>query len=167
MCLSKLLARFKPLTLPHSEELMNPFANMDNTDIEIVIQKWLDDWKVPEIYHDYWHDVDIMLSVRFDYPAATFSETKEMYVRPEWANPGVLAHEAAHISYSVLDPGPKASFRTQYTECLSDRSEKLLQLLYSKNQYMKTSVVECHAEIYRFLGTKMPERLIQYYPVLL
>ena len=86
-----------------------------------------------------------------------------MFVRPEWANPGVIAHEMAHISYSFLTITDVAQFALTYLPLLADA---LVKLLESQNQYMKTSTVELHAEVYRYLGERMPQSLKTFYPKL-
>jgi len=39
-------------------------------------------------------------------------------------------------------------------------------LLYAKNPYGLTNDIEGHAEVYRYIGEKMPEQLKRYYPML-
>ncbi len=152
--------------IPHPEEARNPEATKQNTSLQAVIDTWLYQWAVPFEYYSFWRSVDYVLVNGLSVPAATYSESKRMEINPQWANPGVLAHENAHISYSFLTEQEKADFRTVFNEEVLVR-DSLVQLLYSQNQYMKTSVVECHAECYRFLGFSLPFGLKQFYPKLL
>lgn len=153
----------KKQILPHPEEPMNPSATLENTDIKWVVKQWLYDWGVPVVYYPFWQGIDIKLDPTLSNPAATFSETKRMYVNPKWANPGVIAHECGHISYSLLTEGAKFAFETSYT--LLD-TDPLLRVLHSQNSYMNTNIVETHAECYRFLGQQLPGNLKRYYPQL-
>lgn len=189
MCLDKLLAIFKPkpvppvvppepepppvvsLTLPHPEEPKNPFATMENTDIKAVIERWLQEWEVPTGSYPFWRDgVKIRLSL--DYPNAedTFAESKEVFVKPPWANPGVLAHAVGgHISFSLLTYEQKQFFSIKYQSlCLTDPLLKLMlsEKPYARQEFGKNLDVEGHAETYRYIGQFMPKSLEQFYPKL-
>jgi hypothetical protein len=58
----------------------------------------------------------------------------------------------------------KADFKKAYTPLIN--SDPLIVFLYSRNTYGLSSVVEGHAEVYRYIGDKMPEKLKPYYPKL-
>ena len=176
MCWDKLKALFKrqpvllAIPLPHPEESMNPQATLGNTDIKGVIREWYSAWNVPQINQPFWDSVSIsvvdnlycVFNNQFTkVPALTYADTKEMSIDPMWANPGVIAHEMAHISYSFLTIIDVAQFNIAYEEVKIDA---LIKLLESQNQYMKTNTVELHAEIYRYLGERMPESLKTFYP---
>jgi len=88
-----------------------------------------------------------------------------MWIRPEWANPGVIAHELAHESYSLLNAGQKAGFGVELNRL--ENTNNMVRLLYSRIPYAKANVIEAHAEIYRYMGEWMPETLKKYYPKLL
>ena len=152
---------FKKKTLPHPEETQDLNATLENIDIKKVVEKWLYDWGVPIVYYPFWQEIDIKLSLEYPYPAATFSETKQMFIRPEWANPGVIAHECSHISYSLLTEAEKTAFESSYTTLL--QTDALLRVLHSQNTYMDTNIVEAYAEIARYLGQDMPESLKRFY----
>lgn len=149
--------------IPHPEEPINPLATLENTDLDAVIQKWLTDWEVSN--PEFWDTVEFKLSYQYPYPVCTIAQTKEIFVRPEWANPGTFAHECAHISYSLLSPRKKSDFSLAFSEVI--KTDRLVKYLDSKNAYMNTNIIEGHAEVYRFLGQLMPESLKTYYPNLL
>uniref|UniRef100_A0A6M3KKL1 Uncharacterized protein n=1 Tax=viral metagenome TaxID=1070528 RepID=A0A6M3KKL1_9ZZZZ len=141
----------------------NYSATVENTDITAVINQWLKDWNV--ISYEYWGTVDIKLSTEYSYAACTFAETKQMFVRPEWCSPGVIAHEAAHISYSLLSSEEKHQFNLLYRPLIT--TDPYITLLYSQNNYGLVNDVEGHAEIYRYICEKLPYELKGFYPNLL
>lgn len=152
-----------PLTIPHPEEPPDYSRTVENTTVEGLLAAWFDGWKVPQQYQTWWrNEMSIAISVEYPSGAATISETRQMWIRPEWANPGVLAHELAHVSYSLLTEEAKADFSAVYTP-LKD-TDPLIKLLYSQNTYGLTNDIEGHAEVYRYLGEQMPEQLKHYYP---
>jgi hypothetical protein len=179
MCLSKLFKKKSndvtvtstsadlPLTLPHPEEPINPNATMDNVSIGKALTDWCDQYNVPLEYHPFWFDaIVITLSITISYPAGTWEQDgkRHMIVRPEWLNPGVIAHEQAHNSYALLTDSQKTEFSAKYNP-LKD-TDPLIKLLYSQNTYGLTNDIEGHAEIYRYLGDKMPLPLKPFYPKL-
>ena len=93
------------------------------------------------------------------------SETRTLLLKPEYANAGILAHEFSHLSYAQLDNNQKAAFTADFNNVLP--ADGLLQLLYSKKPHINTSIVEAHAEVFRYLGNKMPDNLKKYYPKLI
>jgi hypothetical protein len=173
MCFSKIKEFFirkeepkpNPTELPHPEERPDYTKSIDNVNVAALIDSWLTKYQVPVKHRDYWQNYHIIVSKTYDNPAATSSETDEMYLRPEWANEGVLAHEFAHESYSRLNNKKKTGFQTKYDKYLT--TDPYIVLLYSQNTYMKTNIVEAHAEVYRYIGEKMPRELYKYYPKLL
>ena len=96
--------------------------------------------------------MNIMISLQYPSPAATVSETRQMWVRPESANPGVIAHELAHVSYSLLTPAAKTEFSAVYNPLKN--TDPLIRLLTTHNTYGLTNDIEGHAEVYRYLGEK-------------
>jgi hypothetical protein len=86
-------------------------------------------------------------------------------LKPEFANPGILAHEFSHLSWAQLSEPQKAYFPQDYVEVML--KDDLLRFLYFQKPFMNASIVEAHAEIFRYLGLKMPENLKQYYPFLI
>jgi hypothetical protein len=154
-----------PLTIPHPEEPPDYSRTLANTSAEGLLTAWFDGWKVPPQYQDWWrNEMKITISLQYPSPAATSSETRQMWVRPEWANPGVIAHELAHVSYSLLTETMKTEFSAVYTPLKN--TDPLITLLYSQNTYGLTNDIEGHAEVYRYLGEQMPEQLKRYYPKL-
>jgi len=166
------------VTLPHPEEAKDATATVENTDIYEVMTEWLRDWAVPEEYWEYWRTaivielydtwpVDMLnLGLMADTPAATWDQNgvRHLASLAKWFNPGVIAHEQAHNAYALLPEAQKAEFEALYTP-LKDTDE-LIKYLYSINTYGLTSVIEGHAEVYRYLGGQMPENLKQFYPKL-
>jgi hypothetical protein len=166
------------LTLPHPEEPINPSATLANTNVDAVMTKWLQAWSVPTPYWDYWKKaIDLKvydiypanlaaIGLKQDTPAGTWEAGGKRYmvVKPQWLNPGVIAHEQAHNSYALLDPNQKTSFSGIYNSLKN--IDPLIRLLYSKNTYGLTNDIEGHAEIYRYIGQQMPEQLKPFYPML-
>jgi DNA-directed RNA polymerase subunit RPC12/RpoP len=166
------------LTLPHPEEPMNPSATLANTSVDAVMTRWLQDWAVPAPHWDYWkkaidlkvYDVYppdlIAKGLRQDTPAGTWEAGGKRYlaIKPQWLNPGVIAHEQAHNSYALLDSNRKTAFSTLYNSLKN--SDSLIVHLFSINKYGLTSDIEGHAEVYRYIGQRMPEQLKPFYPML-
>jgi len=155
-----------PLTIPHPEEAQNSQPVIDNISFYLVLERWFVEWGVPVEYQDFWRAWPIAIVPNLTYygnyyPALTWVDRTE--IDPTWANPGVLAHEMAHVSYSFLTITDIGQFDITYQEVKSDA---LVELLESQNQYMKTNTLELHAEVYRYLGQKMPDRLKPFYPKL-
>ena len=174
MCIAKIMAFFKPkpnnrpLVLPHPEEPPNPSQTVDNVDLDATLDLWEVNYNVLIEYRDYWKTkIAIELDAELPYPAATYEldGIRHLTIRPEWVNPGVIAHEQAHNSYALLTEEEKAEFSTIYTPLKT--TDPLIVFLYSKNSYGLTSDVEGHAEVYRYLGEEMPQVLKKYYPKLL
>jgi hypothetical protein len=166
------------LALPHPEEAMNPSATMANTNVDAVMTKWLRDWAVPAQHWDYWKKaIDLKvydvyppsltaMGIKQETPAGTWEAGGKRYlaIKPSWLNPGVIAHEQAHNSYALLTVPQKAAFAALYNSLKN--TDPLIKLLYSRNTYGLSNDIEGHAEVYRYIGLKMPEQLKQYYPKL-
>jgi len=152
------------LSIPHPEEEIIPLATIEATDINQVFNDWLEDWQVNPMAFPFWLTVNIEVSNKYLFPAGTMAETKQMWIRPEWANPGVIAHEMAHISYSLLSQEDKSKFPVAFLEALE--TDDLLQLVYSTKPYMRFDDIETHADCYRYLGQQMPKSLKRFYPYL-
>jgi hypothetical protein len=141
------------LTIPHPEEAPDYSKTVDNTDLDSALNEWEINYNVPESYRDYWKTkIEITLDATLPYPAATYElgGIRQLKVRPEWVNPGVIAHEQAHNSYALLTEEEKAEFSTVYTPIKT--TDRLVVYLYSKNSYGLTNDIEGHAEVYRYLG---------------
>ena len=171
MCLDRILSILKPkpsLVLPHPEESIDLTQTVDNVDVGKVLDKWIEIYQVPTKYRDYWKTkIDIRVDTGISYPAGTWEADgiRHLVIRPEWLNPGVIAHEQAHNSYALLTDSEKAIFSGIYTPLKT--ADPLIKLLYSKNQYGLSNDVEGHAEIYRYIGKQMPDSLKQFYPKLI
>jgi hypothetical protein len=158
MCFKKKIA----LSLPYPEEKPDYNKTIENTDIEDIRTKFYHDYEIKD--WDFWDTVEIIISNQYGVPACTYQKEKQIYVRPEWYNHGVLAHECAHISHYLLSDEGKKEFEIKFNEALL--TDKLVKYLDSVNSYMNTSFIEGHAEIFRYLGTQTPENLKIYYPKL-
>ena len=156
-----------PVTeLPHPEESQDFTRTLENTSFNHVLNDWFKLYNVPIQYHEFWRkNVRVSITDNLSTPAATWEQDglRHLAIKPEWLNPGVLAHELAHTSYSLLTDTEKENFSKVYS---SLNSHPLITLLHSKKAYAKKNLIEGHAEIYRYLGEKMPEQLKQYYPSL-
>lgn len=149
------------LTLPHPEE---PPTN--TPDGNGAFTAWLFSWDVPEKYFDYWNQIKIYLTENLVNPhgaAEMDSENNVLRIRPAYCTPGVIAHECAHESWSLLSDAAKKAFVVDCGTCLND---PLIQLLVSIKQACMYNADETHSELYRYLGASMPEILKQYYPKL-
>jgi len=147
---------FKPkLTLPHTE---NKPGVMLLTDLRC---KFYTDYQVSN--PEYWNNISVIITGAISTPGLTIGN--QILINPEWTTPGVLAHEAAHISYSLLSEYQKERFAITY-HAIKD-TDKYIKLLYSINDYGLTNDTEAHAEIYRYLQGKIPESLLSYYPELI
>ncbi len=163
MCLNKLLELFKP-SLPHPEEPKDDSQTVDNYDHN-VLGKWLLEWGVPAEFHTYWGAYTIIVSTKYESPSFIYTGSNELYVRPEWFNAGILAHEFAHESWSLLTDEQRFEFVAQY-DALKSSDKLLLQLKREQFDNADPSwldIEEIHADCYRYLGQGMPESLKGFY----
>lgn len=152
------------LTLPYPEQEPDYKRTINNTFALDVIVAWFKDYDVPIISQRYWiEDVDIEISLRYSYPAATGGG--HIWLRPEWANSGVLAHEVCHIVWSDLTLEDRETYEALFN--LARTTDELLKLAWDIKPYMRTNIVEAHADCYRYLGKHMPEVLKRFYPKLI
>ena len=155
-----------PLAIPYPEEKPDYTQTMENTNVNIAVSRWLLNYAVPVEYWDYWQNSGVIITLRtdFPYPAWAYEKNKQRYmdIKPEYVNAGVIAHEQAHTSYSLLTRKQKAEFSKEYN-AVKD-TDPLILLLYSTNPYGLTNDTEAHAELYRYLHLAMPKWLIKYYP---
>jgi hypothetical protein len=174
MCFKK---KIKPpeYTLLHPEEKPDYSITMDNYNLDKVIDKWLNDWHVPMDYWNFWSLSGVEIIVTLDTviyfdgkeykhaPAQseTSNDERVLKVRPEYLNAGVIAHEQAHNSYSLLNVTDQANFNIDLQPFLKTG---IVQYLFTQNAYGLTSPVESHAEIYRYID--VPQSLRKYYPKL-
>lgn len=172
---------FKPrLSLPHPREPQDLSATVLTVDKTAVLGRWLSGWHVLAKYHDYWlNKINLYVydawppeilttysNIQTTTPGFALSEGqgRAVYVLASWLGPGVIAHEQAHNSYALLTESDRAAFEAAYNTVKD--TDPLIRLLYSQNQYGLTSIVEGHAEVYRYLGERLPDSLKRYYPKL-
>ena len=175
MC--KILRKLFP-KLPYPEERANYDQTLENTDIDSIVIKWLENYKVPQVYWDYWRNDGVIFKLKYDTvlvwingkqehaPAQTtrLADGKTLLeARPEWFNPGIIAHEQAHNSYGFLTEQQKLDWVSAYKEA---KKEGLVKLVFSEHPYANANDIEAHAEVFRYLGLYMPEGLKKYYPKL-
>uniref|UniRef100_A0A6H1ZS30 Uncharacterized protein n=1 Tax=viral metagenome TaxID=1070528 RepID=A0A6H1ZS30_9ZZZZ len=167
------------LVIPHPEEPPDYTRTVDNVETHIVLAEWLTLYEVPAEFWECWKSaIDIQVyeiypaymlqwGVKQDWPSLAWESDgkRHIAIKPEYLNPGVLAHEQAHNSFALLTETQKSQFAYLYTP-LKD-TDPLIKLLYSINPYGLTSDVEAHAELYRFLGWDLPIELHEFYPKLL
>ena len=153
--------------LPHPEEKPDYSHNLSNTSFADVQNKWFEVYSVPMQYRQYWRDkIVATVTNNIAYPAGTWEQNgvRHLAVKPEWLNPGVIAHEQANNSYALLTAEQKKGFSETYSSLKN--TDPLIRLLYSKNPYGLTNDIEGHAEVYRYLAEQMPQQLKRYYPKL-
>ena len=183
MCLLKLFQKIGPakLVLPHPEEPVNPAQTSTNVSVNGVLLKWFFEWGAPPDYWEFWKSkiqinvydnwpsdiLDEWNTIKADTPAFTveINGVRELDVLAKWLNPGVIAHEQAHTSWSLLSDSEKNEYGA--ISGLLMGSDPMIVLLFDTNKYGLISVIERHAEIYRYIGDKMPDELKKYYPKLL
>jgi hypothetical protein len=153
------------LSIPHPEEAPDYSKTIESTDLDSALNEWEVNYSVPEMHREYWKTkISMQLNADLPYPSATYEKGGVRYltIRPAWVNTGVIAHEQAHNSYALLSEEQKTKFSAIYTPLKT--TDPLIVLLYSINSYGLTSDIEGYAEVYRYLGEKMPEELKEYYP---
>ena len=148
-------------SLPYPEEPADFSLNISQVQL---LERFFNMYLIPRGHWDFWRQITIKFDRNLAYPAGMISETKTLRLRPEYANPGILAHEFSHLSYYLLAEAQKRWFVEDYRAAM--KMDVLLQFLDSKNSYMNTSMIEAHAEIFRYLGNQMPVSLRAYYPKL-
>jgi hypothetical protein len=149
--------------LPYPEEQPDNTKNTTNTtikDAKQVFSEWLAVYSVPSDKTSWWQEVEIILDDTK--VAATDSKNKRMWISPAWLNHGVIAHEMAHISYWQLKAKKKRMFEQAY---LATNEPLVLQVKQERTSN-EASIIEAHAEIYRFLGKYMPASFHEFYPFL-
>ncbi len=163
-----------PLALTHPEEPANPEATVDNVDVSATFMKWLRDWMVPQEQRVLWSKVIIELNPNNPYGAACsyyWEIPPRVVFKPAYLNPGAMAHEFAHYEYfERLTLDQQETFSATYQQLML--TDPLLQLMRDQKPYVQMNFsknfdVEGHAEVYRYLGDKMPAELRIFYPDLL
>ncbi len=158
--------------LPYPEEKPDYSQTLESVSILRTIDKWLVDYKVPIEFRPHWLTrIQITVTNNISYPAQTWEENgvRHLDIRPEYLNSGVIAHEQAHNSYSLLSQEQRIGFFIAYQRLI--KTDRLTKLAFQLVPYMQTTLgqnldVEGHAEVYRYLGSRLPKELYQFYPKL-
>lgn len=151
-----------PTVLPHPEEP----EDKTQTDFcgSVLFTVWSQEYK------HYLHPRFMVLSKPdLEVPAQTYFDEKLnchiIEMKPSWSNPGVLAHEVAHIVYSQLSMTEQQEFTASWPLTYEDPYMALLMTQRNLPAALwGDHDVEMHAEIYRYLGDKMPDTLKRFYP---
>ncbi len=116
--------------------------------------------------YDAWPPEQLAIGIKPETPAyaIVWNCTRQIHVLAAWLNAGVIAHEQAHNAWAELTIIQKKDFEAEYAPLI--KTDRLIRLLYSQHKYGLTSVIEGHAEVYRYLGQSMPEELKKFYPKL-
>jgi hypothetical protein len=150
MCLDLFKKKLK-FAFPEQQKGHGIFNNLN--DLKYV---WCFDYNVAD---QVWGlSLNVIIDDSITAPAWTVTDI--IYIQSQWANVGVLAHEVAHVVYSLLED--RSQFDIEFNRLLQD---KRIRLLSSKGKL--SSPVENHAELYRYWGNQMPESLKPFYPKLI
>ncbi len=161
------LPPIQPQTLPHPPEAPDYTKTVENADITQALNEWMVAYQVPEEYRTHWTSIIVIrVTDTISYPAQTWEVDgiRHLDIRPEWLNPGVIAHEQAHNSYALLTEEQRTEFSMVYNSLKN--TDPYIKLLYSQNTYGLTNDIEGYAEIYRFIAEKLPSLLKSCYPKL-
>ncbi len=188
MCIAQIIAAmFKPkpviptpdppapvLTIPHPEEPEDKTKTMANTNPQEAEMLWREGWNVPAEFK-----TDIVFTLTDSYasygivgydwaPAITVGNN--VYYHPSYSNGGICAHEVCHPVWATLTPQQQTDFETDYNSLINTDAYMILLYDYKIKNADPNWIGnpwEKHAEIYRYLGDKMPEALKVFYPNLL
>ncbi len=126
---------------------------------------WISRWFVSD--PSFWRNtenVKLYIDYAWPWPAATSGNV--IHIQPEYADPGVLAHEICHVAWPLLSQVEQQDFSDLYPTIASQ--DKLVALVtYGGPWGASISVADAQAEIYRFLGVYMPNELKKFYPHLI
>jgi hypothetical protein len=154
---------FRP-RMPHPREEVNyKQTSLTDHDIFEITRDWLIAWKVPAAFLQFWYSRPVTISdssVLGEYPA--WMDNGTLVVKPEWLSPGLMAHEWAHFSWSFLSEGERVWFESDFLSF--NYNNRWIRLLYTLYPYNLKTFIEIHAEVYRYIGQKMPTPLKKYYP---
>ena len=154
--------------IPHPEEPPDYTKTVNNINVDEVITQWLESYNVPKEFWDYWRNqIVIEVTDTIPYPAGTYDGDdgkRHLIVRPEFLNPGVIAHENCHNSYALLTEDDKKRWNSVYQDVKENNA--LIKYLFSIKSYGLTNEIEGHAEIGRFIGQFMPDEIKHFYPKL-
>lgn len=149
------------LTIPHPQEPQMPAGYVP--DLPAVIESFIKQWHVSE--RDWIGVIDYRIDDTMPDIAHAHSDRREVNFQSRWCTEGVMAHETAHIQWFDLTEAQRQEFISLYKPLFD--SDPYMKLLKFYNTYWMTSDCEAHAEIYRYLGGKMPQALWRYYPHLI
>jgi len=157
------------LVLPHPEEPRDDSRTLENTPVDYGLLLWKKSYKISDENYAYFNShtrvrlVDPFLIDGKEYPAGTYDieSGRALDIEPRWYNAGVTGHEEGHNSYALLTVEQVEEFNTLFNHY--KQNDPLIKYLFSINSYGLTNNVEGHAEVYRYLGEKMPEPLKQFY----
>jgi hypothetical protein len=164
MCWFKKKQPIQPLpqlVLPYPEEAENVNATMSNVDIKLVFEHWMINYNVPLSNVPFFKTIKLELT---ELPITAGKVGTTLLFSHKWANTGVMAHEMAHIVYDLLTYIQREEFSSLYK--IERETNELVKLVFRTHGYAYTNDIEAHAEIYRYLGDKMPDSLKKYYPKL-
>ncbi len=165
--ITKFINAFRPLSLPFPDISRNDSQNINNVVAVNFIRMWLTTYAIPVSYHNYWLTAIVYaLDPAYLYYAGSWGENgvRHTTYRPEWLNTSIIAHEQAHNSYALLAQVQRDAFPETYQKAL--REDRLVKYLYTQRGQNMYNDVEAHAEIYRYLGGKMPNNVKAFYPKL-
>jgi len=160
--------------MPYPEEPPDYSRTVDNTRFVLVLQEWMYRYQVPVANYDFWREKVVgEITDKIIHAAQAWEQdgVRHLQMRPEYANPGVFAHEACHISYGLLSDDMRQAFAVAYI--MAKGKDKYVKQLYNTKWSQWAGVaganeyVEMHAEIGRYIGLKMPTGLRRYYPMIL
>lgn len=150
--LIKSLTKRKPLTVAYPEEKEGQDISSDPAYLKYL---WVEKYQVKD--REWGLAIQVIFDDSITNPAWTVGDV--IYMQHKYANPGVLAHEVAHVVYPLID---KDGFEK---ELFKQRNDPKIVLLCQKCKI--TTIVESYAEIYRYWGNQMPESLKPFYPKLI
>ncbi len=170
----------KRLYIPHLEELPDQNRTVANTSPELARQLWFKGWGVSYGNRKIWRKYKIELvdnlharvqGVLLPAAACMYTQANLLQIDSGYgACAGIVAHEFGHEGYSWMTEKAKLAFaRALDSELKTDR---LLEYVYSQKSYMHNrsdindptpNYKEAYADTYRWMGSKMPKNLRQFY----
>ena len=180
MCWLKRLVKPPVYTIPYPEESPDLNATTLNTSVPQTLDRLFSSRNTQFELRAFWFSITYELvdnlHVEIDYgsyvlsvkvAAAAYSELLLVKVDPHYCNPGVLGHENAHIEFYFLSDELVAEWPDRLEEAV--QLDPLLSYLWNlpERSYMRSDIIEAHADVYRFLGDKVPLSLWKFYPHLL
>lgn len=163
------------LAIPFPEEAPDFTRTVENTCVADVVDQWMIKHEVPQENWELWRTaIDIQVYDQYpdslmawgisqDWPSFTWESDgkRHMAIKSAWLNVGVIAHEQAHNAWALLTETQQSQFAQIY-ESLKD-TDPYIKLLRSVKEATMYNIVEIYAELYRYLGRKMPIELQRFY----